>query len=217
MSSREKILKEIAQNKPPAVPLPTPFLFETADEQPVVRFLQVLQSIGGNGKMVDGWNEVQQHLQQQFASGVEVVNGIPELSPCTIQEYALKGGAELQNVHMVFLKGETAVGENAAIWVSEKAMVNRMLPFICEQLVLVIREENVVDNMHEAYANVQVDKDGYGVFIAGPSKTADIEQSLVIGAHGPLGLQVFVLRKAVSSIPQGGSAASPNPSQRGAC
>ncbi|HYO23127.1 MAG TPA: LUD domain-containing protein [Flavisolibacter sp.] len=201
MSSREKILKEIAQNKPAEVPLPSSFSFERTEEAPLAKFLQVLQAIGGNGKVVDNWNDVQQHLQQQLESRMEVVNGIPELSPCTIQEYALKEGAELQNVHTVFLKGETAVGENAAIWVSEQAMVNRMLPFICEQLVLVVKEETVVANMHEAYANVQVADGGYGVFIAGPSKTADIEQSLVIGAHGPLALQVFVLSTSPKPSP----------------
>ncbi len=69
------------------------------------------------------------------------------------------------------------------------------LPFICQHLILVIDDENFVANMHEAYQKIDTNKSGYGTFIAGPSKTADIEQALVIGAHGPRSLKVFIVQQ----------------------
>lgn len=46
--------------------------------------------------------------------------------------------------------------------------------------------------MHQAYKKLSSNAIDFGVFISGPSKTADIEQSLVIGAHGALSLSVFL-------------------------
>ena len=198
--SREKILNEIKKNKPAPVELPS-FTFTTEEQNKTEKFLALLHSIGGKGMFVENWNAINSFLQQKIKDGVEVVNGISNLPSFNIRDYAEKDCRELESVHTVFLEGELGVAENSAVWVTERKMVNRMLPLICQELVLVIREESIVANMHEAYTKITVNEDGYGVFIAGPSKTADIEQSLVIGAHGPLSLQVFVL---ASPVPSGG-------------
>jgi L-lactate dehydrogenase complex protein LldG len=55
---------------------------------------------------------------------------------------------------------------------------------ITEHLVLVVDAASLVHDMHRAYARLGERPVGYGLFISGPSKTADIEQSLVIGAQG---------------------------------
>jgi L-lactate dehydrogenase complex protein LldG len=195
--SREKILNEIRKNKPAATELPF-FSFSGSEGNNTEKYLEVLHAIGGKGKLVDGWEEVASYLNQKREDGVEVVNGIPELASYNIEGYREKDAADIESVHAVFLQGETALAENSAIWLSERQMVNRLFPFLCQELIVVIKEEAIVSNMHEAYAKISVDDDGYGVFIAGPSKTADIEQSLVIGAHGPLALQVFILKAGTS-------------------
>ena len=64
-------------------------------------------------------------------------------------------------------------------------MGHRAAPFLTEHLVVILERERIVRNMHNAYEQISIDEEGFGIFIAGPSKTADIEQSLVIGAHGP--------------------------------
>jgi L-lactate dehydrogenase complex protein LldG len=100
--------------------------------------------------------------------------------------------SELNLLESVLITGKLAVAENGAIWVDNTCFPHRIIPFITQHLILKVNVKDLVPTMHEVYQHISFDNVSYGVFIAGPSKTADIEQSLVIGAHGPKALTVII-------------------------
>jgi len=99
-------------------------------------------------------------------------------------------GLSLSEVEVLEIDGAFGVAENGAIWLTEEALPHRVAPFICQHLV--IHVQKIVPNMHTAYEELTHQTTGFGLFLAGPSKTADIEQSLVIGAHGARSLTVVI-------------------------
>ena len=101
----------------------------------------------------------------------------------------------LADVDLAILPAQLGVAENSALWVTEAQLPLRVLPFICQHLALVVSQQNIVPLMHQAYEVIGTQEYGFGTFIAGPSKTADIEQSLVLGAHGARTLSVFILEE----------------------
>jgi L-lactate dehydrogenase complex protein LldG len=98
-----------------------------------------------------------------------------------------------QNVDIAIVAGQLAVAENASVWVSNANLDCRSLYFLCQRLVMVVPRDRMVHTMRDAYAQIKIEERGFGSFIAGSSRTADIEQSLVMGAHGAMAaLVVFV-------------------------
>ena len=192
MNSRERILEAIKKNKPAETILPADLAFDALAVNLTEKYLQVLQGIGGKGTIVDNLDELNSILSEKLSAGEQVVNGVEALGNYNISDYIGKNPGEIEMIGTTILSGTIAVAENAAIWMPEKNLGNRLLPFLCQHLIILIEEKNIVGTMHDAYDKIRVDEDGYGVFIAGPSKTADIEQSLVIGAHGPVSLEVFI-------------------------
>lgn len=83
------------------------------------------------------------------------------------------------------IQGEFLVAENGAIWVEPAVDFVRSDIFLAEHLIIEVPKNEIVHNMHEAYNRLKGRSFDYGTFISGPSKTADIEQALVIGAQGP--------------------------------
>lgn len=111
----------------------------------------------------------------------------------TINLSDIKKPQELEDLDLLVLKGEFGVAENGAIWITDQNFPIRVLPFITKHLVLVIDKNEIVPYMHQAYARLKDTDYDFGLFLSGPSKTADIEQALVIGAQGALSLSVFLL------------------------
>ena len=99
--------------------------------------------------------------------------------------------SDLEDLDLVILEGNLGVADNGAIWVS--GFSPRVIPFITKYLIIVIHRDQIVRNMHQAYDRIDPYGVDFGVFISGPSKTADIEQALVVGAQGALGLTVVII------------------------
>ncbi|MCF8321778.1 MAG: LUD domain-containing protein [Flavobacterium sp.] len=193
MSSREKILSAIAANQPDLVALPTIDL-ETiiSYENTFAQFKTVLEGIGGKAELIQDISILKNKLIEDRATGKLIINSIPEIGTVDESAYSLPP-VELEKLEIAYLAGTLGVAENGAIWMYESQMQNRLLPFICQHLFLVIHLKDIVPTMHHAYQKLDIAKEGFGAFIAGPSKTADIEQSLVIGAHGARSATIYVL------------------------
>lgn len=186
MSSRSAILAAIRDNKPGPRPLPD------LPADPPERDLFVLEA---------AFRSVLEAGKATFISWEALLelSGSPAFATVASRVPGIEGNLEvdaegdplgLAGVDLAILSAPIGVAENGAMWVSEREAGHRILPFITQHLVLVVSRSNLVATMHEAYRRTAVDDTGFGVFIAGPSKTADIEQSLVIGAHGARSLRV---------------------------
>jgi len=192
MTSRDKILKITLENQPELVELPVINFEELISYANVVaQFESMLTTIGG--KVTRFRDEKSMLAQMLVHAETEVVINMVNATDEYRQNISLKKSFELENVHTAYIQGTLGVAENGAVWVDEKAMGNRVLPFICQHLVIVLKAEQLVATIHHAYEQINVAETGFGTFIAGPSKTADIEQSLVIGAHGARSLNVLLL------------------------
>lgn len=89
------------------------------------------------------------------------------------------------------VRGELGVAENGCVWVPQDGE-DRSEIFKCEHLVIMLSRKRILNNMHEAYKQISFNDYGYGCFISGPSKTADIAQVLVMGAQAARSLTVIL-------------------------
>ena len=156
------------------------------------KFVSVLEGIGGELKTIHDLQEVTAYVTSHYKEGNKYITSIAALNGIEKINHS-EDAHKLEDVEVAVISGAFAVAENSAIWITAGSLQTRALPFICQHLVVVIQEHDIVHNMHEAYERIADEAYGYGVFIAGPSKTADIEQSLVLGAHGPKSMTVFIL------------------------
>lgn len=193
MNSREKILERIKVNQPKLIGDEIINFTPSHIENPVEKFKSTLVSVGGAVIEIQYRDDIKKNILALFPNASLVLSNLPELSSENTESFITKDPHSLANIKVAVLEGEFGVAENAAIWITNKTMLDPALPFICENLILLITKENILPTLHEAYNRIDKSAYHYGTFISGPSKTADIEQSLVLGAHGAKTMTVFIL------------------------
>ncbi len=195
MSARDTILSAIRRR--PSQPQPRPTLNEAwiRYENPLEQFAATLQSVGGQAHHVDTPSAINRLLAdlpayQTARRRCSLVAGVGQSN---VDPLAAADPHQLEALEFAVLPGQFAVAENAAVWVTNRVVRHQAIYYLTQHLALVVRSDQLVHNMHEAYARLSFAQPEFGCFISGPSKTADIEQSLVIGAHGPRSLAVFLV------------------------
>lgn len=198
MSTRDQLLARVRQNKPEPLPLPDVPTFVNEADDLFTRFREALTFVGGQLLEPEPGKSLGEQLRRAFPDAQRVASAIPlpELDLITVDIETNK--IILEQMDLAVLKGEFFVAENAAVWLPEPNMLNRSLPFITQHLVLVVDRDTLVPNMHIAYQHIDRESLTYGVFICGPSKTADIEQSLVVGAHGARSLTIILVTEPLA-------------------
>lgn len=199
MSSREQILNTIRANRPAPVELPDIHAqaFVHYDD-PHQQFSSLVETLGGCAVYVNEGQSVMDAVKAHWPDAgqgriVNLLEGNNAGQSHTELQAQSQSPHDHQNVDIAIVAGQLAVAENASVWVSNANLDCRSLYFLCQRLVMVIPRERMVHTMRDAYAQIKIEERGFGSFIAGSSRTADIEQSLVMGAHGAMAaLVVFV-------------------------
>jgi L-lactate dehydrogenase complex protein LldG len=193
-NSRERILKAIKENKPEHIGLQE---FKSNEKHTIdltSEFKNQIEAVGGTVWEINQMQELEKKALDMFNPDTyKICSNLKEINFANVDLNKTETGKELEFVDLAILKGEIGVAENGAVWLDEKMIGHRASPFICQHLILLLDKNKIIGTMNEAYLLLNGSEFPYGVFISGPSKTADIEQSLVIGAHGPKSLIVCLI------------------------
>lgn len=191
MSSKETILANIRRNTGTRQEMPDLSAIETIVYPDKLKtFAEVLAAAGGKAVELQPGEEVNAVIRREFPDAKRIASNLPEITCATFNPDEVEDPRMLNGTDLAVITGEFGVAENAAVWIP-RMVRHKGLYFISNALVILLDKTKLVNTMNEAYRLTAQADYNYGVFMSGPSKTADIEQALVFGAHGPI--QVMVL------------------------
>jgi L-lactate dehydrogenase complex protein LldG len=193
VTAREEILERLERSRPPAVTRPAPMPEPSMPIDPMATLRDRLQEAGGSLQSASrsDWPEQIQWpvdaatLQHVYSSLTAMPGRGVGLSATTHHDLA--------DLDVCVLAAEFVVIENAAAWQRPTSPRERAAALLATHLIVVVEATEIVATMHQAYARIETADASFGWFLCGPSKTADIEQSLVLGAHGPRTMSLILL------------------------
>jgi L-lactate dehydrogenase complex protein LldG len=193
MASKEDILKKYRANVREKFDMPD--LSDIAAityPDPLSQFVNMTRSVGGNAIEVAPGRDVNQLIRELYPDAKTFASNLPEITIATSNPDEVEGAYDLNGTDVGIIRGEFGVAENACVWIPQ-TMKEKAVMFISENLIILLPKRQIVNNMHEAYQRIQFNEYGYGTFISGPSKTADIAQVLVMGAQAARSATVLLL------------------------
>ena len=203
MASKEDILKKYRANVRERFDMPD--LSDIAAityPDPLLQFMNMTKSVGGNAIEVEKGRDVNELIRELYPDAKEIASNLPEITIATRNPDEVGRARDLNGTDVGVVRGCFGVAENGCVWIPQQ-MKEKAVCFISENLVILLDKKQIVNNMHEAYRRLterdpksgldMFDQYGYGTFISGPSKTADIAQVLVMGAQAARSATVLLI------------------------
>lgn len=191
MSTREDILARLRGNVRETYDMPDLNFQKLTFDDPVQQFITTTTTTAG-AKLVEiqPGDDLNAKIREAYPEAKVISSNLPGIqadrNPDEVAE-----AQDLDGTDVGVIQGEVACAENGCVWIPQ-TMKEKAICFISEYLVILVSRKNIVSNMHEAYERIRFGEYGFGTFISGPSKTADIEQSLVYGAQAARGVTIFL-------------------------
>ena len=195
MSNKDDILKRYRANVREKYDMPDlSDIKATTYPNPLVQFVKMTEMVGGQVIEVDPGRDINVLIKELFPDAKEIASNLPEITIATRNPDTVGRARDLNGTDVGIIRGKFGVAENACIWIPQ-TMKEKAVCFISENLIILLPKSQIVNNMHEAYKRIEFDNeyDGYGTFISGPSKTADIAQVLVMGAQAARSATLLLL------------------------
>lgn len=194
-SARDAILAAVRESRPPLVARPEPpppSVNATVGMSRVDAFTAATTAAGAVVSLAPR-NDVGRIVSGAVGDATSVLSYVAD---ATSTASSSGDPHDLDSLDVLVCESSLGVAENGAVWIATDDVILRAALFLAARVVIIVREEQLVDDLHQAYERIDVRRSSYGAFVAGPSKTADIEQSLVVGAHGPKALTLVLVREA---------------------
>ena len=193
MSSKEDILKKYRANVREKFDMPDLSDIKAITyPDPLLQFMNMTKSVGGNAIEVEKGRDINELIRELYPDAKEIASNLPEITIATRNPDEVGRARDLNGTDVGVIRGSFGVAENACVWIPQQ-MKEKAVCFISENLVILLDKKQIVNNMHEAYRRIEFNDYGYGTFISGPSKTADIAQVLVMGAQAARSATILLL------------------------
>lgn len=189
---KEDFLNKLRKNTHVQFDMPDMDIRGIQYEDTLGQFVKMTEAVGGHVIVAKEGESPDDLVRRAYPEAKTFASNLPEITIATKNPDTVAEANDLNGTDVGIVRGEVGVAENGCIWIPQ-TMKEKAILFISEYLVIFLHKENIVNNMHEAYARIAMDpKYNFGTFISGPSKTADIEQALVMGAQAARGVTVVL-------------------------
>ncbi len=204
-TTREKVLKKIRASLLSKTPNPYPKLdfdssvFQYTDEDPVLVFSEKLTLAGGKFFLVENELEFVEGilnlgLKYKWKNIVCIEDGLSNLlTECELPH--LVSVDELAIMDVVVTSCECLISRTGSLLFSSKENTRSAPAFapihivFCKASQIAIDLKDAIVWLRHKYSKLPSSV----TVVTGPSRTADIDGQLVIGAHGPTQLYVFMI------------------------